>query len=203
MILAIVVGVFSGVISSWIAWWVLHHAMAPKLAFSNQIKKQASPNTTTGFYYQVKIVNKKRWSDAVNVRVDAFVYFPDLPGSTTTNLYRIPIDGSHIWELPVKEKNAERHGRRLSLRISDKSMAPHFDRHFFTPELQSKAHRQKLLLENVLEETPNAYIRVFAQAMDRFTGAQRVFRSKDYLLSDIRRGHFDPKSLDIIPDENA
>lgn len=55
-----------------------------------------------------------------------------------------------------------------------------------------------LTLEDLLSITPNAFIRVFASAANSYSGSRRLFKSKDYRLTDVVFGKFERHSLALL-----
>ncbi len=197
MLSAIIVGVLSGVVSSWMAWWILNYFGSPKIGFSENIKKQISIDNNSGYYYQFKIGNLKK-IDAVDISINAKVYFPDIAKEGITNIYTIPIDGNYQFELIPNRNDTPGWARQLTLKINDEKLIKEFDRYFFDDAFKLKIIKKQLILEDLLQITPKAFIRIYVSATDAFSGSRRVFRSKNYYLRDIKFGNYERFSLNII-----
>lgn len=198
MIESMIVGVSTGVIASLAAWWFLYHFMAPKIEFGEKIKKEKTANTSTGWYYQFKVGNMKKRTSAIDLDVRATVYFPNFPSIEVTNLYSIPIDGKHIFELTPKQKGSTAWNRRISLNINDDDFVKIFEKTYFSDRVKSLAKDKMLLLEDVLSITDNAMIRLHVLAMDSYSGSKKVFRSKPFRFADIAIGKYEKGSLKFI-----
>lgn len=201
MFAAIIVGVITGVIASWIAWWVLYHIGSPKIGISENIKKRRTQNRKSGYYYQFKFGNLKNSSDAVDISIGAKIYLPGVPKNGMTNIYNIPVDGKYQFELVPNSGNKPGWARQISLLLDDEDFNKIFDKTFFSTDLKEKAKNKLLILEDILSITPKAFIRIYISAMDSFTGSRKVFRSKDYYLSDIKYGSYERYSLDLVEDK--
>ena len=199
MIIAVIVGVITGVIASWVAWWVLHHAMAPKIGFSEVLKKQKTGNSKTGYYYQFKFGNLKKRTEVVDISVRASIYLPDFPSNGVTNIYTIPIDGKYIYELTPQSNENQGWARRISLKVNDPDFLKTFEKTFFDEKLKELAKNEMITLEDLLKITEKAFVRVYIASMDAFSGSRKVVKSKNYRLVDIQFGKYERLSLEFTP----
>lgn len=198
MIVAIIVGIITGVISSAFTWWLLHHVVSPKVVFSSTIKKQTSSVTSTGLYYQIKIGNARRISDAVDLKVQAVIYLPNYPSKDVMNIYPIPSKTEHLFELPPKPKGGEAWGQRISLIVTDPIFSDRFKTNLFPDNIARMAAERKLTLEDLYSLSDTAYLRIYVSATSSISGSKKTMKSKDYTLSDIKPGKFIPQKLELV-----
>lgn len=198
MLEAVIVGVTTGVIASLTAWWVLYHLMAPSIQFADTIKKEATANSTTGYYYQFKLGNMKRTSSAIDIDVRASVYFAEFPAEGVTNTYTIPVGGGHFFELTPRKDGATSWNRRVSLKVNDAEFLSNFDKTYFPDRIKSLARDKTLTLEDLFTVTDNVVLRLHAIATDSFSGSKRIFRSKPFRVEDIAIGKYERSSLRFV-----
>lgn len=199
MLLAIIVGVLTGVLSSIIAWLVIYNLMVPNIKFADKIKKEKTKNDKTGYYYQFKFGNFKKRTSAVDIALRATLYLPEFPSDGVTNMYSIPTSGKNIFELTPKKAENTGWNRRISLNINDDEFIKNFNKTYFSDEIKSLCSEKMLRLEDILSITPPAFIRIHASGMDSFSGSRKVFKSREYRLEDIVYGKFERTSLQLIP----
>lgn len=197
MLLSIIVGVATGVLSSIVAWLVIYNLMAPNIKFADKIKKEKTKNDKTGYYYQFKFGNLKKRTSAVDIAIRATLYLPEFPSPGVTNMYAIPTSGKNIFELTPKMEGNTGWNRRISLNINDDDFIKSFNKSYFSDEIKALCTEKMLHLEDLLSITAPAFIRVHVSAMDSFSGAKKVFKSREYRLEDVVYGKFERTSLQI------
>jgi len=198
MLVAIIVGVTTGILSSLIAWWISYRLLAPKISFSAQLKKARTENTETGYYYQFKIGNQKKYTSAIDIGLRVTLYLPEFPVAGVTNMYSIPTASTTIFELSPKKVDSTGWNRRISLHINDEGFVENFDKTYFSKDLKALGASEMLTLEDILSIVPDAFIKIRASAANSYSGSRRLFRSKDYKLVDIVEGKYDRFSLDLV-----
>jgi hypothetical protein len=184
-------GVATGLSTSFISWWVLFHAIVPKIQFSNAISKRKSKDHA-GHDYRVKILNSGQRS-IVGVECTARLII-DWEGRKNWKAYYIPMNpsGERKTELPKITKN----GNRVLLlyvsliqSIRKSGMVPN--------HVKLAAEEGTLELEEILALGSNAKIKIYVSGYDEFSGARKVFESRFYSCIDIVYGRFG--ELEVIP----
>ncbi len=199
MLVGIIVGVTTGILSSLIAWWIYYRLLAPKISFSEQLKKAKTENTKTGYYYQFKIGNLKKHTSAMDIGLRVTLYLPEFPVAGVTNMYSIPTASTTIFELSPKKTGSTGWNRRISLHINDEEFVKNLDKTYFSKDLKALGASEMLTLEDVLSITPRAFIKIRASAANSYSGSRSLFRSKNYKLADIVEGKYDRFSLELVP----
>jgi len=194
-------GFVLGIATNLLSWWILSHVVVPQISFSPQISKTCAHKTPcdqSGYKYRVKLENSGRRAAidveiAARLRVKGMGAFAktnwlivNIPLSTHGNSYRIP----RI--LPVKESLARRHTLRLLINEAEEFRSPTY------PEaIRKKAEERTLLLEDLLTLGSAATLQIVVFAYDEFSGARKLFVSKEYTCSDIKEGPFLRKGLEV------
>lgn len=203
MLVGIIVGVTTGSLSSLIAWWISYRLLAPNIAFSPQLKKARTENAKTGYYYQFKIGNLKKHTSAIDIAFRVTLYLPDFPLVGVTNMYSIPTASTTIFELSPKKDGSTGWNRRLSLQINNKEFVKNFDKTYFSNDLKTLGESEMLTLEDLLSITPGSFIRIHASAANSYSGSRRLFKSKDYQLSDVVEGKYERFSLELKAEDTS
>lgn len=197
LILSIVIGVTTGVIASWLFWFLLYYGLAPKIAFSHEISKRASKARGCGYEYSIKLYNIRKRS-AVDVQLTAYVTIPGLSSPVTDDVYYVPLGTNRIMEMIPKSKPG-RNANLVILNLDKERFIKIFNRPYFPDSVRSLAAEGKLSLEDVLRIRDGSYFRLLVKLNDSISGAVKVCRSKDYILNDIVFGKFKKKALSVVP----
>jgi len=203
-ILTIVIGVVTGVIASWLFWFLLYYGLAPKIAFSREISKRASKTRGCGYEYSIKLYNIRKRS-AVDAQLSAYVTIPGISSPVTDDVYYVPLGTNRIMEMIPKSKPG-RNAHLVILNLDKERFIKIFNRPYFPDSVRSLAGEGKLSLEDVLRIRDGSFFRLLVKLNDSVSGAVKVCRSKDYVLDDIVFGKFKIKALSVVPfseDEKA
>lgn len=180
----------TGVLSSFFAWWILHHAMKPKIKIDNNIYKQNTKSSKTGFYYQIKYENIKKRSSAVDVTARVSLYLRDFPREGFTNIYNIPLSGAQVFELMPKKRKAIGNNRYIDLKINDIKFKEQIQQKYMPKRIQDLAEEQRLTVEDLLGVAKKSFVRIYITATDAFSGSKKTFKSKDLTIDTIVHGKF-------------
>lgn len=198
-------GIAVGIGTNLIAWWILFHAIVPKIRFSSSISKtriSTEPSDKSGYRYRVKFENAGRRA-IVDLEVNARVVVSGIGtyAKTTTQWALLPLspNGDLRYRIPrlrpVKPGKKLRHIIRFYLNAGVEFLSPSM----FPSEIYRKVQRKRLLLEDLMQLGDSSYLEVEVFGYDQFSGARKYFRSKLYRLDDIVEGPFDRDGLDVIP----
>jgi hypothetical protein len=190
VIVGIATGLISGVIASFMFWFIMTHFMVPKIEFSKKITKLPSKNTNSSFKYQFKFHNANRKNNVLDVSIHATVYFPDYPKKGTTTLYEIPVDTRKIMELEPKTNKFSRPARKITLMLEDKIFIKEFNKSQNPENLKLSCHERNMKLEDLFSLCSNSHIRVYVAAIDGFSGSRKVFKSHNYTKHSIVESQF-------------
>ena len=190
-ILSNLIGVATGLGTSFFSWWVLFHVIVPRIQFSNKISKRKSKDHA-GYDYRVKILNSGS-RGIVGVECIARLII-DWEGKGNWKAFYIPMNpaGERKTELPKIKKN----GNRVLLlyvslinSIRNRGVVPDY--------IKSAAEEGTLGLEELFSLGTQSKLKVYISGYDEFSGARKVFESKFYSYKDIVDGTFD--KLEVIP----
>lgn len=198
-IFLLIVGMVTGILASLIAWWISYRLLAPKLAFSDKIKKSPTENTNVGYYYQFKLGNLRKHTAAMDISLRVALYLPEFPVKNVTNIYTIPTDAADLFEISPNKKGDVGWSKRISLNIYSDDFLKHFNSTYFTDEFKDLLRLKSHLLEDLLSITPNAFVKVFVSAANSYSGSRRLFKSINYRISDIVEGKYERLSFKLIP----
>lgn len=191
---ALLVGIPLGVLSSLIAWWILFHAIVPKVRYSNRIAKGDFIYSPSGTRCRIRLENFGR-RDILDVELFARLRVrglrPEAP--TTWDIVYPRIGYAKIPKLP----RSGQPGSRLTLTIHPHELDD-FSIKLLPDNLQTKVGTKELTLDELMSLGTQSELHVYAFGYDAFSGTRRVFESPPYLLSDIQLGVFGPGSLDLV-----
>ena len=179
-------GLISGIVASFVFWYSLTHWLVPRIALSPNLARIQSKTSLNGRFYQFKIQNLHFGRPAIDIRLQASIYYPDFPRNGTTNLYSIPLDTVHLMEL-LPDKEGERRSRRVTLRINDPKFCEIHQSKIFPENIKNSARERTLKLEDLLSICDGAFIRVYVAANDEFSGSRKIFKN-EYNLQNLVEG---------------
>jgi len=181
--LGLLLGIPLGVLSSLLAWWVLFHAVTPKIRFAEKISRLSFGDGKT---FRLKLLNDGRrhiidCEFVAELRVRGLS--PGVPRNTW--LIRIPLrnDGFAYWP------------RGTNRLIVFMPYRPDARVAAFCPADEDEG----LALDRLFAIRDEVHLRIIVFAYDSFSGSRRVFVSKDYSASDIADGRYSTGSLGIEP----
>jgi len=183
LVLSMVVGFPFGVLSSFVAWWLLFHYFVPRISFSAQIRKTETEDTKSRSEYRVKVKNigKRTMIDIeliARYRVKGVV--PDRPNNWKWENLKVDSD-----RVPMIQPSTNRIFRIFPEQTESFKYAPYPD------NIREKAQEGILTLEDLLGLKQGSEIRMYIFGFDNFSGARKLFVSQFYNISSIKPDMFD------------
>ena len=187
-VLLVLLGIPVGFASSAALWFWLYRYLVPNIVFSEHIGRVGSSRTPSGLRYRIKIMNNGN-RDAIDLTI-VVRYSARGIGEITSNRssYKLDISANAIPRL-------RKGGNRIINIRPEQTDA--FQRTMFPPEIRSSKIDGKLNLDDIMKLGTEPKIQMHIFCYDEFSGARKLFDSKEYRAEDIVRGKFDRKSLSI------
>ena len=194
---SILIGIFIGIVTNLVAWWILFHYIIPEIRFSSSISKIPTKENNLGYKYRFKLQNigKRSIIDVeviARVRITEFGDFPrnfrivDIPLSNKSITHRMPIIP------PLSDKFTGK-----ILQIFPNKVDEFKELSTYPEHIRIKANEEKLLLEDVMSMGTKTTLQIMAFGYDEFSGSRRFFISKSYTIKDIIEGKYDYNGLEI------
>jgi len=188
---SILIGLFIGVGTNLIAWWILFHYIVPKIHFSPSISKIPTKDNKLGYKYRIKIQNSGKRS-IIDVELRARLKIKGiLDNPQHWRLVGIPLSKNMIVNnfpiiKPAKQKTS---GFAIQIYIND---VDEFSELSIYPEdIRKKSKEGSLLLEDLLSIGSETNLQIFVFGYDEFSGSRKYFESIFYTINDIKEGPFD------------
>ena len=175
ILISILIGLFIGILTNLIAWWILFHHIVPKIYFSHSISKIPTQEDKSGYKYRFKIQNlgKRPIIDVeliARIRLKGAGDFPrnirivDIPLSKKAISHRIPIimsgdDTGKILKLFVNEvdefRDLARYPDYIKIKSDEKILLS-----LFTPFPDKKilAYPVGMEVNNPKNDNPNCLV---------------------------------------------
>jgi hypothetical protein len=201
-VINIIIGVFVGIFTNLLAWWILFHGLSPSLRFSPSINKNSrnpTPGNKTKYIYRIRLENigcrniidleimarlRLKGMESYPKDLSQIVYIP--LGSNGETVHKIP------YILPAK-KNGSKPILILHVEIQEEFKNPNN----YPKNIVNKAKIKTLLLEDVLRLGKNSYLQVIGFGYDEFSGSRKIFKSRKYTLKDVQYGGFAQNEKDV------
>ena len=188
------IGFLLGIIGSILVWWVFAHALVPRIRFEDRIVVRPGRAPGARPRHMIKVSNVGR-RDLIDVTFSAIVSIQTEAGSERRwASCRIAFHktGEIQHQVPVIPG---RHNRLLTLYPGHSDQIPH--EACFSEAVRAAAADHTLDLDRLLRDGASRGLRVKLRismfAFDRFSGARKLFQSKEYEAAD----------LEPIPTETA
>ncbi len=193
IVISNILGFVLGILASFVSWWILFHALVPKVAFGNALCRAPTSDDASGWKYLFQFANiGRRLLIDVQIRARLAVPRPDRPGLWNVVTLALDWDGEKKLEIP-KVKNKGHLAYRLFI-----NQVPDFQQSSLYPEfVREKATRGQLSLDDLLKPPVNGKLTVYVAGFDELSGARKLFASKAYIAQDIKEGRF--LALDVVP----
>lgn len=200
-LVAQVLGLVVGLLTSFFSWWVLFHWIAPVLSLSPYISKTTDKSLpedaadASGVRYRLKYINIGRRA-IVDLEIRAFIRIKGLDQAISWTVFdlRMNSDGDRINSFARIDPFRKSKIRHL-VRLYPNGII-NCTRHPFPDHIRSKARERALLLEDLLSLGTAAELCVIASGYDEFSGARKV-QQFVYRHSDVRAGPFRNHSLEV------
>jgi hypothetical protein len=203
----LILGFILGIITNFVAWWILFHAIVPHIRFSTAISKtsfEATPDDKSGYRYRVKFENAGTRS-VIDVEVIARLRIKGLGRYPKTNwqVIDIPVENDRSISYRIPRIQPVRDGHiRHTVRFCINSVEEFCENPLYPEPIRKKAENKTLLLEDLLKSGSKATLRVYAFGYDEFSGTRKLFLSKEYTAEDILEGPFDSRGLEVESPSN-
>jgi len=187
----IIIGVITGLISSFLVWWFLFHFLVPKIKFSEKISKTKENGKPT---YKFKFENAGS-RKLIDLQINIRFRVKGLENDPNWKVISIPFSKDKNQQIPflnpAKDKNAIRELRPLL--ITDAQFKDNFP-----TNIVEKFENQTPSLEDLFELGTEQRLQINIFCYDEFSGTRKLFSSKNYEKNDIVEGKFDKNSLNIV-----
>jgi hypothetical protein len=191
------IGLLIGLFTSFLTWWILFHAIVPKISFAKDISKLPSDDDPSEWRYRIKFANVGRRA-LVDIQVLARFSIKGLtaPGNWVT--FNIPLEwnGDTKAEMPRLTKKNNRVLRLFVSHTLDLKRST-----LYPTNIRDKAIAVTLTLEDLFSLGTESSLIIWVFGYDEFSGSRKLFRSQDYQITDIKEGRF--KQLEVVAGEPA
>ncbi len=187
--ISLILGIPLGILASLIAWWILFHAVVPKIEFSHDISKSTAIDSKSGYRYRIKFENTGK-RDVLDLEIFARYRIQGIKQETPKNWSIIDL---HISKerIPIVKKG----GNKIIRIYPEKTK--HFENDMYPDEIQYKKMKLSLTLEDIFKATDNTSLQIVMFGYDSFSGSRKVFESKKYYIKNIKQGLFNKNNLSI------
>ena len=206
--LTLIFGFLLGLAANALTWWIFAHVLVPDLRFSPSISKIARDPTkedASKFGYRIKFENHGLRS-IIDVEMTARLRmnWPPDYHPHDWNLIKIPLEKADEYPLKYVKVLPTSKGKHLRyiLRLLINEIPDFRDTPSFSKSIKRKAKKRALLLEDILALGHGATIQIRAFGYDEFSGARKLFLSKEYAIDDIKEGPFVRAGLDTEKSTN-
>ena len=173
-------GIPLGIFASLIAWWLITHMLKPKILIGGFISKVRSDDSTSYKYRYALKNNGKR--NVLNISSYCRLNIKGINPNITMNKSVFTLKGKSVDFKPFMEVQAT---SMFAINLNN-----------IPKRLYELAHVTEFSgLEEILQLGEDAFLSISIIATDEFTGATKLFRSKDFRLNDIKGGYYNPDSL--------
>jgi hypothetical protein len=203
-LLNIILGIFIGITTNLISWWILFHGLSPTILFSPAICKTSrdpTSNDKSKYVFRARLENSGRRA-IIDFEVMVRLHLKGLEGypKGLSQIVYIPLDssGNIVHKIPhIPRINQD---RSKPIIIFCTYMQSEFTNpNNYPKSIVNKAKNKTLLIEDVLKLGDGTYFEIIGFGFDSFSGSRKYFISKRYTILDIQYGNFKEDGLDIIP----
>ncbi len=177
----LIIGFILGAFASWLVWIITQKLISPKIDISSSIIRQ-NVSYKKNKIYKIKIHNKSKWRDIIDVEVHFRIKFPFISNEKGSREFatvvEIPI-GKHNGHIPrIKSKKSQ--VMHIYVEKTDR-----FEDIVFPEDIRKKYKEKELDLDYVLSFSKEVYGQLFVFGYDSFSGSRILFESKKYYFLDI------------------
>ena len=188
-----IICLITGIICSYFVWWFLWRVIVPKISFSEKISKIPQEANAGHYVYRIKYRNSgSRNIVDVNViiRLSIKGLFKNRKG--TWKIIHLETESESKFKPILKPK--KKGGNLIVLDINN---TPFFSETIVPENIREKHKDKTLTLEDVFEISDRVKLEIVIMGYDEFSGARKVFTSKEYTTSDIGNKIFEANSLEL------
>ena len=179
----VVLGALLGIGSSGAFWWVQSHYWVPQIKFSEEIAEYELNGDRSFFQCAFENVGKR---EIIDLDVQVRIGIQGFLGAKGWAYHTVSSNASRVPQL------AQSNRRRV--RVFDTRETIQF------LDAPSKSLREEIekctSLRDVLQLGQDAAVRVHVFGYDAFSGARKHFKSREYRITEIRKGTFN--GLDVV-----
>lgn len=194
----ILIGFIFGCLSSGIVSIIWSNIFVPKIKFADTICRYDSMKNEEVYTYKIKFRNIGR-RDIFEMYLYCTLFLPDLQieGSTHTVNLNLSYDFAPLFKKRKGRKEINPDGL-VRICLNDEQMLDEFIRPIYSNDINSKAKKCLLTLEDLLTITPTSHIKFYIIAHDRFTGSKKVFESASYTVNNVKHGLYKYGELYVV-----
>jgi hypothetical protein len=201
--LNLIIGFLFGLAANILTWWIFTHLLVPNIRFSPSISKRvrdATKNDASKFGYRIKMENSGLRS-VIDIELTARLRInwpPDyLPNAW--NIINVPLEKASVYPYRIVRLIPASKGKHIrhTLRLLINEIADFRDIPSYPAAIKRRAKKRVLSLEDILTLGPNPSLQITAFGYDEFSGARKLFLSKEYTIDDIKEGLFEQNGLEI------
>lgn len=194
----IVLGFIFGCISSTIVSIAWYKIFVPKIKFADTICRYESTDKHEIYTYKIKFRNVGK-RDIFEMYLYCTLFLPNF--QMKDSIHTVDINLSYNFR-PLFKKRGKRGMLNpdglVRICVNDEQMLEEFTRPIYSTQINNKAEKGLLTLEDLLEITPLSYIKFYVIAHDRFTGSKKVFESPSYTATNINHGLYKYGELYVV-----
>jgi hypothetical protein len=176
---------FAGALLAYGQWYVLAHIVVPRIAAEDFITIRAGHGETSAPIYRIRIRNKSAFRKIIDLEATGVLrlprYDPDHPRRTAT--VSIPMQDPRLMQLSP---------RRAWFFTFMPDAIPETAGRYLPSELRRQIHAAGADLRTLLELLPEANMRVYLAGYDAYSGARRVYASREYTVESLLDRDYDP-----------
>lgn len=176
----LLLGIPLGVVTAYVTLWVSHNLTAPRLEFSEDVRRTTPRNRNPLYLYAIKIRNhRRRRLIDVSIRCRLAVFDVAETGSSIWTYYNMDLSSNII----------QAFGRGLRIiHINANSIGESQYFYLLSEDIKEAVKRNRLRIEDIFLRYKRVNLRLFIVGHDEFTGVKKIYASPSYRLYNIDRG---------------
>lgn len=194
----IIVGFILGCLSLCAISIIRNMAFIPKIHFANDICKFLDPKNNGKWVYKIKFRNVGK-RDVFDMHLFCTLYIPDL--ETVNSIHKISLnlgyDFTPLFKVRKRKGKINPDGL-VRIRLNDEHMHKEFVRTMYPKDINNKATKGLLTLEDLLLISPSSYIMFYIIAHDKLSGRKKIYESPSYTIENIKQGIYKHGELYIV-----
>lgn len=201
-ILINIINVLTGVVSSYIVWYLTFKILVPKIHFSNKISRVSTTENNSKYKYRFKFENCGH-RDIIDLEIIVKLRIKGLSVNFPENWHVIYLPTSTLdYKNVAIVRPISKKGLRVVLEIKTYE-SDYFKDMIFPSDIRTLAETKSLTLEDVMNLGKDSELQIFIFGTDEFSGSKKFFESKIYKYStspeycDIIEGKFERGSLNV------
>ena len=183
----LLLGAAIGLVLSYGQWHVLAHIIIPRIRAGEFVSNRLLDNTDPRglrHLYRVRIRNVSRFRTILDLTVWSIVRVPryDAQRPKLTGIIPVPVQ-----DVPVPALSPRRmwYFSLFTEKIPESAL-----RYLPRDIVETLKREEHVTLETLLTLRPGSHLRLYVAGFDKFSGARRVYQSRDYFIDDIQPKRF-------------